>query len=150
MANSGYYKKLPSKLSEQWGNRLVSLPLLLCERMFSFTHHINKLKCPLKTLTSCGRPDLFRIAPSLLNNQKKRLQIVIHEEKGYTEEFAKNGNGETTWIYGGVGQHNSITQFVEMYQKRNNIFVGMIGSFTISAGLKNKRILQKNPSIINW
>ena len=107
----------------------------------------------LKTLiTSCGRPDLLETTlSSLLNNQKERLQIVIHEEKLYTEEFAKKWKWWVQLGYtGGVGQHNSIAQFVENVQDKYYLHVEDDWEFnnTFNWIKKAKRILQKNPDII--
>jgi len=107
----------------------------------------------LKTLiTSCGRADLLEITlSSLLKNQRERLDIIIHEEKGYTEEFTKKWKWFTTLGYtGGVGQHNSIAQFVENVQDKYYLHVEDDWEFYNNFNWikKAKRILQKNPNII--
>ncbi len=45
MQNSGYPKKLPLHLQQQWGIDFYPYHTFLCERMFSFYAHLNKLKC---------------------------------------------------------------------------------------------------------
>jgi hypothetical protein len=45
MQNSGYPKKLPEHLQRQWGIDFYPYHTFLCERMFSYYAHLNKLKC---------------------------------------------------------------------------------------------------------
>jgi hypothetical protein len=45
MQNSGYPKVLPEHLQRQWGINYYPYHTFLCERMFSFYAHLNKLKC---------------------------------------------------------------------------------------------------------
>jgi hypothetical protein len=45
MQNSGYPKTLPEHLQRQWGINFYPYHTFLCERMFSFYAHLNKLKC---------------------------------------------------------------------------------------------------------
>jgi hypothetical protein len=43
--NSGYPKKLPEHLQRKWGFDYYPYHAFLCERMFSFYVHLNKLQC---------------------------------------------------------------------------------------------------------
>lgn len=45
ITNSGYPKKLPEKLRANWGFDFYPYHAFICERMFSFYAHLNKLKC---------------------------------------------------------------------------------------------------------
>lgn len=103
-------------------------------------------------ITSCGRPDLLALTlESLMKDQMESLLITVHEDAPGAREKVMEGDWITTTFTNGVGQHKSIEQFLEFFQ-RVKYYVHLEDDWEFNNSYdwiaESVRIMEQDPKII--